>query len=363
MAAETGTGPRDALVRARTDALDLAGRVGAARVREHLQKAEEDLLKRLAGIAPDQAPFTEVRLKVTLSQVRAVLRQLAPGMTRAVVDTGLEAADGMTGGIIEYMRAADREFRGVGVQPLAIHEASVLDVAREGARSSILRRLVMGEGPAKPGVMQRYGVSVIGFFEEELRTSLLARRSWEETRDAITERSPFLKEAPASWADRIIRTESMGAANRAAHEANAELEDQLGDAVKILSATFDDRTAADSYAVHGQVRHVSEPFETWYGPMMHPPARPNDREIVVPHRIAWPIPKYLAPKKRGEVVARWAKEKRKGRCPPTPLITTIPFNQFGREPEPRKEEPEVEKPKPKKFAAERTLPLFKQGAR
>lgn len=324
----------------------IAEKVGGARVRAQLKEAEANLLERLRLLDPGMAgTFTEVRMQATLAQVRHVLRVLRPNMGRAIVDTALEAADAAGGGVIRYLDSVDRGFRGAGSQPLALDEASMLDSARYGAKSSILRRLATSGDDvpgaeaiphqAKLGVLDRYGVNVIGHFENELRVGLLARKPWEEVKASLVAKSPFLQGAPASWAERIVRTESMGAYNRAGFESMREADEQLGDMVKILSATFDDRTAADSYAVHGQIRRSEEPFETWYGAMMHPPARPNDREVVVPHRISWPLPRYLSPKNRGEIVARWTKEKRKGSPPPTPSDTTVDRRLFGKEPAPR----------------------------
>jgi hypothetical protein len=87
---------------------------------------------------------------------------------------------------------------------------------------------------------------------------------------------------------------------------------------------------SDSIAVHGQIRLPGEPFDTWYGKRQSPPDRPNDREIVVPHRIAWPIPPELRPRGMGEVVARWRREGRKGSPPAQPLLSTVPLERFGR---------------------------------
>lgn len=80
---------------------------------------------------------------------------------------------------------------------------------------------------------------------------------------------------------------------------------------------------SDSIAVHGQVRRVSEAFQSWFGPYMHPPNRPNDREVVVPHNVAWALPDALKPRSDAEVAARWALEGRTGSPPPRPLMSTI----------------------------------------
>lgn len=125
---------------------------------------------------------------------------------------------------------------------------------------------------------------------------------------------------------------TMHAEGRAANNAIGEAQQQLGDMCKILSSTFDDRTGADSYAVHGQIRRPSEEFQSWFGSFAHPPDRPNDRGIVVPHRISWPVPAELKPKGFGAVAARWSKEGRKGAPPSMPLHSTIPLDQFGKPP-------------------------------
>lgn len=334
-------GAREVLAKNRRDAIAVAQKAGADRVRVHLERAEHDLVSRLQLVAKDNQTFTAEQLRVTLFQVRHVLGHLAPKLQGAIVDTGVEAADSAAGGAIDYLMSVDRKFWGLGIQPLALDEASMLDSATEGARSSILRRLASsGEGLpgaeasphlSKMGILDRYGMNVITSFEEELRVGLLTRKPWEEVKGALVANSPFLQGKPAFWAERIVRTEVMGAYQRGSFEATRDANEQLGgDMCKILSATFDGRTAADSYAVHGQIRRAEEAFETWYGLMQHPPARPNDREIVVPHRVSWPIPAYLNPRSRGEVVARWRLEKRKGSPPPSPPDTTIPRGQFGK---------------------------------
>lgn len=337
--------PRDVLAKNRLDAQKLVQRVGTVKTRKVMEAAERDLVARLrtAVSGPGDKSFTAVQLQATLKQVRAVLKDVNGGLKKVMVEGSSDVADKASEGVVEYLTKADDMFRGVGSQPLAIHEASMLDNARSGAQSSLLRRLASSgepvEGadekphPAKIGVLDRYGMNVIGHFEDTLQRGLISRKPWDAIRGDLIEKSPFLQQAPASWAERIVRTEMMGAYNRAGWEGMREADEQLGDMIKILSATFDNRTAADSYAVHGQIRRVDEAFETWYGLMQHPPARPNDREIVVPHRISWVIPPYLQPKNRGEVAARWHLEKRKGAMPGIPLMTTVPLSQFGKQQE------------------------------
>jgi len=184
--------------------------------------------------------------------------------------------------------------------------------------------------PTPGGVLTRYSSAVIEEFEGVLRRGMLTGKPWGDVRDELTSKSPFLQGSPKFWAERIVRTETMGAYNRAGWESIRAADDELGDMVKILSATFDDRTGWDSYQVHGQIRRVDEAFAWKGGLYQSPPNRPNDREVVVPHRVSWPIPAELAWRSDGEVAAAWKRDRRKGGPPPRPLMTTIPLALFGR---------------------------------
>jgi len=329
--------PREVLARNRADAAKISERIGLARTRKMLMRAQEELDAKLRGLGAGDQTFTATQMRTTLAQIEDVLAGVSGSMKTLIVGQSATSAEMAAGGILEYLERADMSFRGVGQQPLAFDEATMFDAARSGAKSSILRRLtsdesagIPGAKKTKTGILERYGENVIGNFEETLQRGLLTRKSVADMRDEITQASPFLEGAPASWAERIVRTELMGAYNRAGWETMREANDQMGgDMVKILSATFDNRTASDSYAVHGQIREPDQAFETWYGMMQHPPARPNDREIIVPHSKTWPIPKYLEPRSDAEVMLRWKMERRKGMPPKRPQMETVPRKSFG----------------------------------
>lgn len=312
----------------RTRARAYAERAGAARVKRLLLAARDDLARRLRAYPPSAETFTEARSRATLAQIEQALKALKDGMRSDLIDQASEAAEAQAEGMLRYLRDAEARYQGI-VAPLPFDEAEMLDESVRGAEASVLRR-IDGDPrhPGPPGVIERYGEATIGAFEQELRVSLLARRSWEETRAAIVDRSPFLQGAPAHWAERIVRTELANASNAAAQATIAGAAKAFDDMAKILAATFDARTASDSFACHGQIRRPSEPFDTWQGKVMHPPARPNDREVVVPHRLAWPIPPELAPRSAGDVLARWRAEGRKGSPPPRPRLSTIPAKEL-----------------------------------
>lgn len=332
----------------RADAIDLSSRVGKVRLTRILEKADADLSRRLAATArvkggAGKASFTAEDLRVTLMHVRDVTRTVKRGLTSTLLETGSEAADRATGHLIDYMGKADEAFRGVGSRPLALKEAAILEQAVSGTETTILRRLASsgepGTGtephPAKLGILERYGVETVGKFEDVLQLGLVARKPWSEVRSDLVDSSPFLQGAPQYWAERIVRTETMGIYNRAGWEGMRAANEQLEDMARIVAAVFDDRTGWDSYQYHGQIRRTEEPFHSQMGAYMYPPNRPNDRETVVPHRIAWPIPPQLAWRTPEEVAARFRMEGRKGSPPPRPLMTTIPLDRFGKQEEAR----------------------------
>lgn len=348
---------RAVLDKNRADAIRLSQVRGQASTLKLLRDAQTDLEKRLAQTALSGAgkeSFTYAQLHATLRQVKHVQQELngslKTSLSGQVVDLSKVAAEHS----IRYLVDADVAHNGIGTTPLGLNEARMVDRAAQGSQASLLRRLASSgkpaskvgrtgdltePHPARVGILQRYGMATVGHFENILQQGLITKKSVADMRDEITEKSPFLKGAPRFWAERIVRTELMGAYNRGAWETTREADEELGDCVKILVATFDARTAADSYAVHGQIRRPTEAFETWEGMVQHPPARPNDRETVVTHRVSWPLPPELTPKSGGEIHAAWKREGRKGSPPAQPLTSTVPRESFGHEqPRPKKAE-------------------------
>ncbi len=318
--------PTDVLRADRERALRFAQGAGVGRVRMLLERARAELERSLPRA--DDETFSAARRRVTLEQIRMALNGLKSGMRSELAESGRIAAERQAEVTLRYLRDAEARFNGI-VAPLPFDEAAMLDTAVRGAESSVLRRIgAEPEHRGRKGVLDRYGEATIGGFEEELQLSLVARKSWAETREALTKRSSFLQGAPARWAERIVRTELMAASNAASQQIISGAAESFGDTVKILSSVFDARTGADSLAVHGQIRRPSEPFDTWFGSVMHPPDRPNDRATVVPHRLSWPIPPELKPRGAGEIAARWAAEGRRASPPARPRLSTIPAREM-----------------------------------
>lgn len=633
--------PLDILNQARRAALAISVKTGAGPLKRLLARAQEDLDKRLAGVAKDNDTFGPVQLRATMAQIAAISSLLKKNMLGPVLESGAHSAKTAVGASLGYLEKAEQRFAGVGTAGLGLRTASIYERAIHGTETSMLRRILTDpEHPGQKGVLDRYGDAVVGRFEERLQLRLVTGAPWADVRKELVAESPFLQGAPAHWAERIIRTEclvgstlvsaavvravfrrwyegrvveivteggrhftttpnhpmltrrgwvaakdldgfddlvcdarkqdlgsagdenvdhrpptiaevfdsvaavgvgqrrraaqpdfhgdgadgevdvqrphralaigafapifeptaqaiftpagvvgatfctrcrrllsiqqqaclcrvanvevgcadpvvdgpdtdpkiardleragsrlvrgndgfrievlaqpwrnptckvkcvpgvrsgsggpgfshdpcdgreagselvgdaeaalpgsiefdrvkairfrefsghvynletpfgyfaingaytgnTMYAHNRAGYEATAEINQQTGGAmIRILCATFDDRTAADSYAVHGQIRRMNESFHSWFGAYMTPPNRPNDREIIVPHFMEWPIPDELKWKTDGEVLARWLYEGRKGAVPPRPKMTTVPLDMIGKPAEP-----------------------------
>ncbi len=327
--------PHELLRRDQDAANRYAANASKQRTQQLLERAQIELTQRLAqaeglgGAGADS--FTAAQMRVALEQVRTVLKGLTQNVLGSSLELGKVGASQGVESTLDYIGRAEADFRGIA-RPLPFDTAQMFDTVARGVNASILRRLGSDPGnPASAGVLGRYGANVFGKFEEAMQQRFIQGKSWNEARADLTAASPFLQGAPAYWTERILRTETMNAHGAASQESLTQVEAVVGAMLKILSATFDHRTGADSYAVHGQIRRPTEAFVSWYGPYMHPPNRPNDREVVVPHNMSWPLPKGLEPKSDGEVAARWAQEGRKGSPPPRPLMSTVDRELIGKQ--------------------------------
>jgi hypothetical protein len=319
----------------RQNALDIASQVGNRKLLKLLQRAEKDLTRRLriaGGLRGGKETFTTAHLRATLEQVQSVTRDLVRSMGGVLGEAGAQAARAGAKDTISHLTAMDKQFPGVGQSPLALPEAAMLDEAVAGSRASLLRRIAGQPGhKGKRGILQRYGIETVKHFERRLQVGLLTGQSWGEMREALEEESPFLKGAPRSWGERIVRTEVMGAYGKAAHHAAKRANDDLGDVVKIWSEVDDDRTGADSHLMHGMVRHVDEDFDTPFGPVPAPPARPNDRAILVTHRVSWPLPPTLQQRPVQRALMAWKMAGNRKKMPfarPDPF-STVDLELFG----------------------------------
>lgn len=326
----------------RKQAYDYTTRVGQDRVVQLLKQSSKDLERRLKRVNPNllkEGAFTPTAMRATMGQIEDLMKQLMlPGMRSSVVDAKrIAIALGKVDGL-KNLVAMDARFAGVA-STARLGVAMQLDPKAKGVDSSVLRRLATQYPDVKPGagILERYGMNVVGKFEDRLRVAVVTGKPWNEVREDLIDESTWLQDSPLYWAQRIVRTETQGAYNRSLLDQGIETQEILGgDMVKILVAGFDDRTAWDSYQVHGQIRRLEEPFE--YNmkdgttvAYMNPPNRPNDREAIVFHRMEWPIPESLEPMSDDEYEARFMEQNPKGSPPARPNMSTVDLSLFGKE--------------------------------
>lgn len=322
---------RRTLERNRESALKFVAKNGRDELMPLLRTAQSELEQRLIEVVARSGSdtFTYAQMRTTLEQIKLIISELESGMTTSLRSNARDASGRAAMNVVRFLVSTNRDFEGLGISPLNIDEAAMLSRAVKGADASLLRRLGTTKGHERqPGILKRYGMETVGHFEKVLQLGFLQKKRFERIVDDLITKSPFLQGQPRYWAERIFRTEGMAAYNKGSFESYKAADDDRDEYVKIIIAYFDDRTAADSYATHGQIRRIDETFDTWYGPIMHPPDRPNDRGSMILHHKSWPIPKSLEWRSDDEIFDAWRREGRKGRPPPRPTMTTVPMSEL-----------------------------------
>lgn len=305
------------------DCSDRTGRRAARRLERILAEADRDLSRRLRAeverFGDETVRFSGAQALVYQRQVRAALlavRGRLAGLTAEQSGHAIAESLSHTAGIFE---ALERTFAGV-VRPMRLREAATFDPLRRGAAASLLRTQATS--------VDRYGLAMIARFEETMAVGMAAGWTSGQMVDALTghagpsglvsmrarvvagnvvrtredEIHEGLFRRYRSWAWRIVRTETSRAYNTARMDGIRSLRSDFPDVQKKILATFDARTAADSVAVHGQIRDVEAYFVDGAGrTYLQPPARPNDREVVIPWRPHYPEVASTAPLTRDEI--------------------------------------------------------------
>lgn len=131
-----------------------------------------------------------------------------------------------------------------------------------------------------PRSFATYGAAV----ESSIRDTFSGAVAGLDQREKIVDEVRTVIQRERWKADRIVRTELSDAYNGTHLQGLRVARDEYGlKPKKSAIATFDGRTARDSYPVHGQVRELEENFTDGAGrSYLHPPGRPNDREKEIP---------------------------------------------------------------------------------
>lgn len=296
-------------------ATNAAGQTAQRELLRDLAAADALLRRRLARYASSDERFTPQSLLSYQRQIVLVRRRVERSLSGIV---GRCAGSARVAGYAETFRlmaALEQRFSGI-VRPLRLRQAQTMSASR--SETSLLSQRATS--------VDRYGNAMIAEFERRMRRGLIAGLS---QRDMVNELcghggpagtvSLAARETPAgvvrtveeeipeglfvryrSWAWRIVRTETARAYSVARMDGLFEQRQEFPALRKKILATFDNRTAMDSVLVHGQIRRLEEPFVDGAGRVyMQPPARPNDREVVIPWLPEWeetPITRNLPPR-------------------------------------------------------------------
>jgi hypothetical protein len=133
-----------------------------------------------------------------------------------------------------------------------------------------------------PASLARYDSAIRSKIRNTIASGFLDTVS---TTDDMVDRVNADLKAERWRAERLVRTEVMEAYNASKHATLVEARDSglAPDVKKTCVVTFDARTGKDSGALEGQVRALEEMFTDGAGRQyLHPPGRPNDREVEVP---------------------------------------------------------------------------------
>lgn len=276
-----------------------------------LQAAQRVLFQRLhkeaarPGAVGLHDRFTGARADATLEHCRIVteyVQERIGGRTKAQAEAAIAASLQRT---VTTLEGLEQRFRGI-TPNLRLREAATLHRTAAAANGLWARSF--------PTSVDRYGAHMLGEFESIIRAGITSGSTMDEMIGALTGHggpkgqvslravvtpSGVLRTQEADipeglfvrhkyWAERLVRTELLRAYNVGRQAALEEQAKQFPDMQRKILAILDKRTAKDSLAVHGQIRGIREHFVDGAGrSYLHPPARPNDRETVIPWRDSW----------------------------------------------------------------------------
>ncbi len=269
-----------------------------------LSAADKLLAEKLQGVLAKAggptAKFSEASALLTQKQIRLVQEYVNKRLLGLTHEESKKAIKVGVKDTTKLAKNLEKRFAGI-TKPLQLEETAWQDHVTRGTGASLLRK--------HQSSVDRYGKRMIADFERQIRLGFLTGMTNDElvsrlvetgkagkvTAKGLHQQKPGSFPEPTSyvkrryWAERIVRTEKAYAYNAASlHSIQVMRQTDFPDMQKKILAHFDNRTAPDSVAVHGQVRPVDGLFRDGAGrEYLHPPGRPNDRETVVPWRPHW----------------------------------------------------------------------------
>ena len=305
---------------------DAEGRKATRELLKMLKQSDARIARKLAKMATGgDLPFTVTQAHVMRSQMRVVIHYTEArllGLTETQAMYAVRGGVKSTAALLEHLEMA---FTGIRT-PLRIRQAAAMNRIINGTRASLLAQHETS--------VARYGKAMVQAMERRIRNGILDGKTTHEVVDSIVKlkgpkgtvsMASFIADGKLvslsdehikeglfvryrSWAERIVRTETANAYEEANMWSLYEARGQLPDLKKKILAVFDNRTADDSKAVHGQVRDLEGYFQDGAGrSYQRPPGRPNDRETMIPWRAGWketPATKQKSASYAGRAIAK-----------------------------------------------------------
>ena len=301
----------------RANRLILAGRSNTL---ELLRQADKELSERLQHVAKHHggasSRYTEAHAQIYRQQIALVTDYVQQRMRGQTDKQALEAIRLGVQQTVDLATRLEERFTGI-TQPLMLHSQQMQDELVRGSAASRMRQ--------NEASWNRYGEAMTRSFERQLRLGQLMglpqseviSRLVSEGKQGGIDAAVLRAQTPGSfpdptgyvaeryWAERIARTETAHSLNSASLNTMQEFKNtDFPDMQKKILAHFDNRTAPDSVAVHGQIRPLDGYFMDGCGRRyLHPPGRPNDRETVIPWRPHWAELEATEPPKPAEIAS------------------------------------------------------------
>lgn len=299
-----------------------------------MKEADADLGKRLVKAATERGGkfgdrFTDAKMiafKNQISTVTSYVEKRLTGMTHEKVMSSIRIGTAHT---VKLIKAFEKDYAGIA-ESVRIDHTRIFNNVGQKLTPSLLSR--------SRASVERYGRVMVRDFDLVMQRGIAQGLTQSEMIDKLISKAPPKLAAylhhnePRSfpdpktgymrkryWAERIVRTETANAYNAANLASIEESRNEFPDMGKKILAIFDKRTAIDSMYVHGQIRGVDELFHDGAGrEYLRPPARPNDRETIVPWRMPWKETAATKPKSLTEIKKSEAAQATSQRIPPRP---------------------------------------------
>jgi len=263
--------------------------------REQARIAVEFVRDRLEGMTTEAAlSAAETSIRRT-SRLFSELERFFRGVARPLRLDAVEQVQLRGSLISRHATSADR----YGAAMTAEIERVLVDgLARGASQFEMVEQLVAMKGPQ----------GMVSIRAVEVAPGVVVRTAVESIPEGL-----FVRKRP--WAWRIVRTEVAEAQNAASDALIRHNRQAFPDLKRKIMAVIDNRTAADSLGVHGQVRAEGEEFVDGAGRhYLRPPSRPNDRETLIPWRDRWPSTRRSRPLSDAEIERITARNQARSRA-------------------------------------------------